>query len=115
MSSADRTPAPRPAGIMFLAVVNWAAFVVTLAFWALVYVGRLVPPPGSLQSEVERANARIEKEDGGLDRRLIEHHRKQLSRGVLKHECRATARMPTDMFKRNVAESVERKKGIVVR
>ena len=59
MSSADRTPAPRPAGIMFLAVVNWAAFVVTLAFWALVYVGRLVPPPGSLQSEVERANAAV--------------------------------------------------------
>ncbi|MFO7693134.1 MAG: hypothetical protein R6V57_08630 [Vicinamibacterales bacterium] len=59
MPNADRTPAPRPAGVAFLAIVNWAAFVVTLAFWALVYVGRLVPPPGSLPSEVERANAAV--------------------------------------------------------
>ena len=49
----------RPTGITFLAVVNYVACIVTLVFWALVFFGRLVPTPGSLQSEVERANAAV--------------------------------------------------------
>lgn len=49
----------RPSGITFLAVVNCIACVVTIVFWALVFFGRLVPPPGSLQSEPERANAAV--------------------------------------------------------
>ena len=31
----------------------------TLIFWALVFLGQLVPTPGSLQSEIERANAAV--------------------------------------------------------
>jgi len=49
----------RPSGITFLAVVNDVACGVTLIFWALVFFGRLVPTPGSLQSEPERANAAV--------------------------------------------------------
>jgi hypothetical protein len=49
----------RPSGITFFAVVNCIACGVTLVFWALVFFGRLVPTPGSLQSEPERANAAV--------------------------------------------------------
>jgi hypothetical protein len=49
----------RPSGITFLAVANYVACGVTLIFWALVFFGRLVPAPGSLQSEPERANAAV--------------------------------------------------------
>lgn len=49
----------RPSGITFLAAVSYIACGVTLTFWALVYIGRLVPPPGSLASEVDRANAAV--------------------------------------------------------
>jgi len=49
----------RPTGITFLAVVNYVACGVTLVFWSLVLFGRLVPAPGSLESEAERANAAV--------------------------------------------------------
>jgi hypothetical protein len=58
-NSKARTLPVRPSGITFLAVVNYIACGVTVAFWALVFFGRLVPPPGRLQSEPERANAAV--------------------------------------------------------
>jgi hypothetical protein len=54
-----RIPPVRPSGIAFLAIANYIACGVTLIFWALVFFGRLVPTPGSLQSEPERANAAV--------------------------------------------------------
>jgi hypothetical protein len=59
MHGAERSQAARPAGITFLAIVNDVACGVTLVFWALVYVGQLVPLPGTLPSEAERANAAV--------------------------------------------------------
>ena len=59
MHGAGRSQAARPAGITFLAIVNYVACGVTLVFWALVYVGQLVPLPGTLPSEAERANAAV--------------------------------------------------------
>ena len=58
-NSSARVAQVRPSGITFLAVVNYVACGVTLIFWALVFFGRLVPSPGSLQSESERANAAV--------------------------------------------------------
>jgi hypothetical protein len=49
----------RPTGIGFLAIVNFAALFITVAFWALVYFKRLVPMPGELVSLTERANAAV--------------------------------------------------------
>ena len=60
MTNSNARIAPvRPSGITFLAIVNYIACGVTLIFWALVFFGRLVPTPGSLQSEPERANAAV--------------------------------------------------------
>ncbi len=58
-NSNARVARVRPSGITFLAVVNYVACGVTLVFWSLVFLGQLVPTPGSLQSEVERANAAV--------------------------------------------------------
>ena len=58
-NSSARVARVRPSGITFLAVVNYVACGVTLSFWALIFFGRLVPSPGSLQSESERANAAV--------------------------------------------------------
>jgi hypothetical protein len=52
-------PSARPPGVTVLAIVNYVACAVTLVFWALVFFGRLVPPPGSLDSATERANAAV--------------------------------------------------------
>jgi hypothetical protein len=57
-SSASASSA-RPSGVGFLAIVNLVAFVVTIAFWALVFFGRLVPLPGTLTVPAERANAAV--------------------------------------------------------
>jgi hypothetical protein len=55
----DGLASPRPLGVTVLAIVNYVACALTLAFWALVYFGRLVPTPGSFAAPAERANAAV--------------------------------------------------------
>lgn len=49
----------RPRIVTFLAAVNAAGFAMTLLFWGLVFVRRLVPLPGSLTAAADRANAAV--------------------------------------------------------
>ena len=58
MTSAT-TDARRSMGVTFLALVNAAAFVITLLFWGLVFVRQLVPLPGNLTVVAERATAAV--------------------------------------------------------
>jgi hypothetical protein len=47
----------RPSGVTVIAVVNALAMAVTVLFWGLVLILRLVPPPGGLPDIAARANA----------------------------------------------------------
>jgi hypothetical protein len=47
----------RPAAVTFLVIVNGFALVLTVLFWSVVWLKRLVPAPGGLTTLIERANA----------------------------------------------------------
>lgn len=47
----------RPKAVSFLAIINGLAFIVTLVFWSLVLLKKLVPPPHELTVLSEKANA----------------------------------------------------------
>jgi hypothetical protein len=47
----------RPKAVAFLAIINGLAFFVTLVFWLLVFLKKLVPTPDDLAVLSERANA----------------------------------------------------------
>jgi hypothetical protein len=49
----------RSFGITFLAVVNAIGFVVTILFWATVFLRHLVPFPGDLTALADRANSAV--------------------------------------------------------
>jgi hypothetical protein len=49
----------RPAGLTFLSVVNAVAAVITVLFWGMVWLRRLVPFPGGLESAADRANSAV--------------------------------------------------------
>lgn len=48
-----------PASIIFLAIFNAVALVVTILFWGTVFFRRLVPFPGELISLADRANSAV--------------------------------------------------------
>jgi hypothetical protein len=53
-------PSPhRPAGVTTLAIVNGLAFCVTLLFWGVVALKKLVPFPSDVIIVAERANAAV--------------------------------------------------------
>jgi hypothetical protein len=56
-SALDSTVPGRPRAISVIAFINAIGFVITIAFWLLVLLNRLVPSPGGLGSALERANA----------------------------------------------------------
>ncbi len=47
----------RPQAVAFLAIINGLAFVLTLVFWLLILLKKLVPSPNDLTILSERANA----------------------------------------------------------
>jgi hypothetical protein len=60
MSDIPRTPTkPRPAGVSAIAIINGIAFLLTLVFWGMVAVEKLVPFPSELSVLSERANAAV--------------------------------------------------------
>ncbi len=46
----------RPLAISFIAIINAVGLLVTIAFWMIVLVKQVMPPPGTLESPFERAN-----------------------------------------------------------
>jgi hypothetical protein len=57
MNQLSSAPVPRPKAIAALAIVNAVGFFLTLVFWLLVFVKKLVPPPNELAILSERVNA----------------------------------------------------------
>lgn len=57
--SPSTTGRRRTGGVTFIAAVNAAGLVITLLFWGLVFMKRLVPLPGSLAGAADRANAAV--------------------------------------------------------
>ena len=55
----NRTTCNHRTAIVFLAIINFVAFFITIAFWSLVYFRRLVPLPGEITSLAERSNAAV--------------------------------------------------------
>ncbi len=53
----DETPARRPFGASLIAIVNAVGLVLTLLFWGMVWLKRLVPWPGELATMADRGNA----------------------------------------------------------
>jgi hypothetical protein len=49
----------RSGGITFLAIVNAAGLAITIIFWVLVFIKRLVPFPGEITSLADRANSAV--------------------------------------------------------
>jgi hypothetical protein len=56
-NSLKRDAIQKPAAVTFLVVVNFIALVLTVLFWSIVWLKRLVPAPGSLTGLLERANS----------------------------------------------------------
>jgi hypothetical protein len=46
-------------GVKFLAVVNAVGFILTLLFWGLVFFRHVIPYPGELGTQAEKANAAV--------------------------------------------------------
>jgi hypothetical protein len=60
MNQVQTTPARnRTGGLTFLALVNAAAFFITVIFWGAVFFMRLVPLPGDMETLTERANSAV--------------------------------------------------------
>lgn len=55
--SSSGVPRRRPLAISIVALINWVGLVITIAFWLLILLKRVVPAPGSLDALLERANA----------------------------------------------------------
>ena len=46
-------------GLSFLSLVNAAALVITILFWGLVFFSKVIPSPGSITENSERANSAV--------------------------------------------------------
>ena len=60
MNDSSHSPTPkRPAGASAIAIINGIAFLLTLIFWGIVALKKLVPFPSELSVTSERANAAV--------------------------------------------------------
>ncbi len=55
----DKGRHPRPTGVTAIAIINGISFILTVAFWGMVAINKLVPFPNELSIMSERASAAV--------------------------------------------------------